>query len=117
MIKVIPLNKFRRLKEFAQHFRIENDTVITYDGIIYSNNELHPDILVHEKVHIEQQKKHGLANFTNRYLNDKKFRLEVEKEAFIAQIDSIKDEGLKEAVIKDSIKGLTSGLYAQVLYL
>jgi len=114
MIKILPLNKFRRLKEFSKFFKINQDTVIAYDNVIYSNKELHPDLLVHEKVHLEQQKKYGLTTFTKKYLNDKKFRLEMEKEAYLKQINSIEDKGLKEAVIKDIIIGLTSGLYGKI---
>lgn len=110
-IKILPLNKFRRLKEFSKYFKITEETVVAYDGIIYSNKELHPDVLVHEKVHLDQQKKHGLATFTQKYLNDKKFRLDMEKEAYLKQLVSIKDEGLKQAVLEDILTGLTSGLY------
>lgn len=110
-IKILPLNKFRRLKEFAKHFKITDETVIAYDGKIYSNKELHPDVLVHELIHIKQQKEYGLATFTKRYLNDKKFRLEMEKEAYLAQLASIEDNGLRNAVLEDCIGGLTSGLY------
>lgn len=113
-MKILPLNKFRRLKEFSKYFKIDENTVIAYDNQIYSNKELYPDVLVHELVHLNQQKKYGLNTFTKRYLNDKKFRLEMEKEAYIKQIKSIEDEGLKQAVIKDIITGLTSGLYGKI---
>lgn len=109
-----PLNKFRRLKEFSKHFKITEDTIIAYDKTIYANKVLPEDIIVHEKVHLDQQAKYGLTNFTKRYLNDKKFRLEMEAEAYKKQFDSIKDEGLKEAVIEDSIIGLMSGLYGNL---
>lgn len=114
MIKVLPLNKFRLLKDFSKHFDITDETVIAYGGVIYSNKELYPDILVHEKVHLEQQKKYGLKNFTQKYLTNKAFRLKVEQEAYKVQIESIKDKGLKQAVIEDSIAGLTSGLYGKI---
>ena len=114
MIQILPLNKFRRLKEFSKYFRIDSNTVIAYDNKIYSNKELYPDVLTHEKVHLDQQEKYGLSNFTHKYLNDKKFRLEAEVQAFEAQLNSIKDEGLREAVLKDSILALTSGLYGRV---
>lgn len=113
-MKILPLKKFRRLKEFSKLFPINNDTVIAYDNCIYSNKELYPDVLVHELEHIRQQKEYGLNTFTKKYLNDKKFRLEMEKQAYIKQINSIDDKGLKEAVIKDIIIGLTSGLYGKI---
>ena len=113
-MEIKPLNKFRRLKEFSKFFKINSDTVIAYDNTIYSNRELYPDVLEHEKVHLQQQKKYGLDTFTKKYLNDKKFRLEMEVQAFQAQFDSIKDTGLRDAVIQDSIIALTSGLYGKV---
>ena len=114
MIKILPLNKFRRLKEFSKVFKINDETVIAYDGNIYSNKPLYPDVLIHEKVHLAQQKKYGLLNFTNKYLNNKKFRLQMEAEAYKAQLESIQDEGLREAVRKDIIIGLCGGLYGKI---
>ena len=113
-MEVKPLNKFRRLKEFSKFFKINKETVIAYDNVIYADRELYPDVLVHEKVHFKQQKKYGLETFTKKYLNDKKFRLEMEKQAYIKQINSIEDIGLREAVVKDIITGLTSGLYGRI---
>lgn len=113
-MRILPLNKFRRLKEFAKVFKIDEDTVIAYDGIIYANNPLYPDVLVHEKVHLKQQKEHGLLNFTEKYLNNKAFRLQMEKEAYKKQLESIEDLELREAVRKDCIIGLQSGLYGKI---
>jgi len=113
-MEIKPLNKFRRLKEFSKFFKINKDTVIAYDNTIYSNHELYPDVLEHEKVHLKQQKKYGLDTFTKKYLNDKKFRIECEKEAYIRQLESIEDKDLREAVRKDCIIGLTSGLYGKI---
>lgn len=113
-LKILPLNKFRRLKEFSKVFKINEDTVIAYDGNIYSNKPLYPDVLEHEKVHLKQQKKYGLLNFTDKYLNNRAFRLEMEAEAYKVQLESIKDEELREAVRKDAIIGLTSGLYGKM---
>ena len=113
-MEIKPLNKFRRLKEFSKFFKINSDTVIAYDNTIYSNRELYPDVLEHEKVHLQQQKKYGLDTFTKKYLNDKKFRMECEKEAYIHQLKSIEDKDLREAVRLDCINGLISGLYGKI---
>jgi hypothetical protein len=86
MVKLYKLNKFRRLKEFSKFFPINKDTVIAYDGNIYSNKELYPDVLIHELEHLRQQKEYGLNNFTKRYLNDRKFRLEMERQAYLNQL-------------------------------
>lgn len=111
---IYPLNKFRRLKEFSKVFKIDENTVIAYDGRIYSNNNLYPDVLVHEMEHLRQQKEHGLLNFTDKYLNNRAFRLQAEAEAYKVQLESIKDLDLREAVRKDIIIGLCSGLYGKM---
>lgn len=114
MVKILPLNQFRRLKDFAKVFKIDNNSVIAYGNVIYSNKNLYKDVYLHELVHLRQQKAYGLHEFVDRYLVDKDFRLKMEGEAYREQIDSIKDEGLRNAVISDIITGLTSGLYGKV---
>jgi len=111
---IYPLNKFRRLKEFSKVFKINEDTVIAYDGNIYANKILYPDVLVHEMEHLRQQKEHGLLNFTDKYLNNRAFRLRMEAEAYKVQLESIDDLELREAVRKDIIIGLMSGLYGKM---
>lgn len=113
-MKIKPLNQFRRLKEFKKYFKIDENSVIAYIDTIYTNKDLYSDVLVHEKVHLEQQKKYGVDEYIKRYLNDKDFRLEMEAEAYRKQLESIKDTGLREAVRKDCIVGLISGLYGKI---
>lgn len=113
-MEVKPLKQFRRLKEFSKFFKINKDTIIAYDNVIYADQKLYPDVIAHEKVHFKQQKQYGLETFTKKYLNDKKFRLEMEKEAYKVQLESIEDKDLREAVRKDCIIGLTSGLYGKI---
>lgn len=113
-VKILPLNRFRLLKQWSKLFPITEDTVIAYAGVIYSNRNLPKDVLLHELVHLDQQKRIGLTTFTKKYLNDKKFRLEMEVAAFKVQLASIEDEGLRNAVLEDCINGLTSGLYGTV---
>ena len=113
-MQILPLNKFRLLKQYKQHFPVNDKTVFAYNDIIYSNYTLPPDLIVHEQTHFKQQKKYGLLNWVKRYLNDKNFRLEMEKEAYISQLESIEEKGLREAVKKDCITALSSGLYGKI---
>lgn len=114
-MKILPLNKFRRLKEFSKFFPITQSTIIAYDNVIYTNREELPeDIIIHEQHHFKQQKEHGLNTFTKKYLNDREFRLKIEGDAYKIQLDSIKNKELKLAVKKDIINNLTSGLYGNV---
>jgi len=111
MVKILPLKQFRLLNEWSRHFNITEDTVIAYAGVIYSNKDLPQDVIIHELTHLRQQKEYGLKEFTRRYLTDRKFRLEMEKQAYFAQLASIEDEGLRNAVREDCIDALCSGLY------
>jgi len=82
--------------------------------VIYSNYDLPEDIIIHEQEHFRQQKEYGLKTWLRRYLNEKNFRFKMEKLACIAQLKSIKDKGLKEAVLQDIINILSSGLYGKI---
>jgi hypothetical protein len=112
---ILPQSQFRLLKEYKKHLpNINDSTIFAYNKIIYSNQNLPADLVIHEQEHFKQQEKYGLKNWVKRYLNEKSFRLEMEKEAYRVQISSIKDKGLKEAVRKDCINALCSGLYGQI---
>lgn len=113
-MEIKPLNKFRLLKEFKKYFPIDDKSVIAYIDTIYTNYDLYPDVLIHEQTHLKQQKKYGIKNFIKQYLNDKDFRLKMEQDAFKAQLNSIKDKGLREAVRMDCIEHLTSGFYGKI---
>lgn len=115
MVIIKPQNQFRLLKEYKKFLPNINDyTIFAYNNIIYSNHNLPEDLIIHEQTHFRQQEKYGMANWVKRYLNEKSFRLEMEKEAYIAQLESIKDPGLRTAVRKDSINALCSGLYGKI---
>lgn len=115
MLKILPQNKFRLLKEYKKHLpNIDEKTIFAFDNIIYSNYNLPEDLIIHEQTHFKQQKEYGLTTWVKRYLNEKDFRLEMERQAYKVQLDSIKDKGLREAVTKDSINALCSGLYGKV---
>ena len=114
-MQILPQSSFRLLKEYKKHLpNINENTIFAFAGNIYSNNPLPEDLIIHEQTHFKQQAEYGLQVWVKRYLNEKDFRLEMEKEAYISQISSIKNVGLRDAVIKDSINALTSGLYGKV---
>lgn len=65
----------------------EADTVVTWDGVIYSRGMISQETLVHEREHIRQQReyKKDLDHFLERYCFDWTFRQRIEAEAFRAQ--------------------------------
>lgn len=66
-----------------------NDTnVFSYYPDIYvpSGKELEADLMLHENIHLEQQKAIGVQNWWRKYLIDIHFRLDQELAAFAAQL-------------------------------
>lgn len=106
--------EFPLLEKFKQHFTIDENAIIAYNNCIYSNKEMPEDVLIHEKTHLFQQKKYGLDNFIEKYINDREFRLKMERQAYRRQLRSIKDPGLQKAVKLDCIDALVSGLYGEI---
>lgn len=68
----------------------EDGIVITYGDTVYSKYDLSPDLIIHEGIHVKQQREIGVEEWWNRYLEDKDFRLSQEVEAYGAQIKFIK---------------------------
>jgi hypothetical protein len=86
---------FPYLEEYRQKFEIDEQTIFAYDGQIYSNEPLPPDLLIHEEVHLKQQSILGADKWVKKYLEDEQFRLTQEIEAFWAQINHFKDRNQK----------------------
>lgn len=64
----------------------EGNHVVTYGGEIYcAAGKVDPDVLVHEMVHVEQQKGQDMEALSERYMNDVEYRREVETAAHKAQ--------------------------------
>lgn len=64
---------------------------VTYGGEIYTfDSELKDDVLVHEAVHVQQQKGIDPDEYVERYIADIEFRKKVEKEAFIVHMAFIR---------------------------
>ncbi len=68
----------------------EDGVAVAWKDTIYCSQELPVDIIVHEKVHIRQQMELGLKRWLKLYMQDKNFRFEMEKEAYIEQANFIK---------------------------
>lgn len=59
--------------------------IITYGDTVYCKTSIPPDLVVHESVHVEQQKKMGVEIWWDKYIAEPKFRLEQEIEAYRTQ--------------------------------
>lgn len=62
-------------------------TIFAYGNIIYNPSRLRlpKDVIIHEEVHEKQQSEIGVSEWWERYLEDDRFRLEQEIEAYREQ--------------------------------
>lgn len=64
----------------------EGSFVLTYAGKIYApSGYVAPDVLVHEMVHVEQQRGQDMETMLDLYLNDINYLISIETLAFRAQ--------------------------------
>lgn len=70
----------------------DNGLYITYGSTLYTvHTHIEGHIMAHEEVHARQQEKMDKDEFVERYISDKKFRIEIEIEAYRAQVKWIKE--------------------------
>jgi hypothetical protein len=108
-------SNFPLLAEYAKLFDITDRTIFAYNNIIYSNYLLPKDLIVHEQTHFKQQEKYGLDNWVTKYLTDTKFRLDMEVEAYKAQLASIGDREIRNKIRIESVHNLSSPLYGGII--
>lgn len=108
------LEDFPLLEEYRKHFKLTDRTIIAYDNCVYCNYQLSADLWVHELKHIERQNKLGVDSWVKLYLTNDKFRRTEEEVAYLAQLRSISDKGLRRAVRLESAKTLSSALYGNL---
>lgn len=76
------------IQEIEMVLPVSEKNVFSYYPDIYvpSGKELEPDLMLHENIHLEQQKAIGTEKWWRQFLTDKSFRLEQELAAFAAQL-------------------------------
>ncbi len=107
--------EFPLLDRYKEVFVITPNTIFAYDDTIYTNNELPPDLLIHEQTHLKQQKKYGLDAWVKMFLEDDNFRLKMEIQAYKAQLASIKDREFRLRIRMESARNLSSSLYGDII--
>lgn len=114
MIK--PQNQFPLLNKYKEVFPIDANSIFAYGDDIYCNYpELPERIVVHENVHLRQQKEFGLDLWVDRYLTDPEFRRAMEIEAFREEIKSIKDKNRRLEIQRICAKKISSPLYGDII--
>jgi hypothetical protein len=107
--------EFPLLEQYERIFNINKYTIFAYDGTIYCDYELPDYLLIHEQVHLEQQETLGLENWVKYYLGDVQFRLNMELEAYLEELDFIKDRNFRAKIRLESAKALSSDLYGNII--
>jgi len=105
----------------ASVFPIDWDSgiAITYKDTIYSKHPLPLHKIVHEQVHLEQQKGVVDESFVDKYITDPAFRLEMELQAYRTERDwikiNVKDRNLKVKMIDQIYKDLSLPIYGDII--
>ncbi len=110
-----PQSEFPLLERYREIFPISDKTIFAYNGNIYTNYNLPPDLIVHEERHLEQQDKEGLDIWVENFLNKTDKRLEYELDAYRTQLKSIKDREQRHRIRLESAQHLSSGLYGDII--
>lgn len=114
MIKIYttPPPNWEALSKSFGGIKWEGNFCVTYAGKIHCpSGEVAPDTLVHEMVHVEQQRGMDMEIMIERYMNDIDYLRKVETEAFKAQaafIDATMPEAQawchKYKIVKQMVK-------------
>ena len=87
-------------------FNPPSTTVFVYGDTIYnpSGDKIPPDVVVHEEVHMRQQREYASPDMWYAlYIHDKDFRLTQEVEAYAVQYQFLKRNGLPANGLKEAL--------------
>lgn len=97
------------------------NVVFAYDNAIYnpSGNEIPPELMAHETVHIERQNEIGVNEWWAMYLSDAAFRFQEELLAHIAEYNAYCEQRpsrqLKRKFLHQIATRLSSKLYGRMI--
>ncbi len=104
---------------FGSAVNWEKGIIIAYDNAIYSSITPSQDEIEHEKVHLRQQNDIGLDIWVQRYIHDAKFRLDMETEAYVRQVNYLRESGAprRERIFKVKMfaKFLSGSMYGNLI--
>ena len=114
-ITIRPQKEFPLIEEYGKKFAITEDTIFALFPHIYTDNQLSPDLMIHEFCHLKQQQKVGITEWVYDFLEYPAKRLEYEVEAYKEQLRSIKDRNHRDRVRRESARNLGSALYGNIV--
>ncbi len=116
-MQIKPQDEFPHLDKFKERFDVSDKTLFAWDNVIYSHYPVSSDLIIHESTHHRQQDKYGLEEWLKYYLEDDKFRLKMEIEAYRNQLESIKDRNQRAKLRIEVSKHISSKLYGEIISL
>lgn len=107
-------------KKITDTFKIGKNVVFTYGDTLYSpgDGEIPAHLMAHEERHSIQQAKMGVEEWWDKYLEDEKFRLEQELEAYQDQYVVLKERygrAYRRDILKKISKDLASPMYGSII--
>lgn len=92
--------------------------IMTYGDTVYCKNDLGPDKVVHEGVHVKQQTAMDKDIWWDKYFDDINFRLSQEVEAYKTEADfirkKVKDRNTQSKILHQICIDLSSSIYGNI---
>ena len=107
------------IDKIREVFPLHKGVIFTYGDTIYNpdKGKITSELIKHEETH-EKQQGNNIDEWWNKYLNDKKFRLEQEIEAYRNQYKYILENynrQMRKLLLKDIAKHLSSAMYGYLI--
>lgn len=108
-------------EELVREFNIdwESGVIIAWNGKVYTKDTLDPQKVIHELVHLDEQKKMGNEAWWQLYIENQQFRLDQEVMAMKAEIrflrKYIKDREAVFRMIREIVLSLSSPMYGNII--
>lgn len=96
-----------------------NGVIIAFGGKIHSKDDIMPQKVVHEKIHLDRQKEMGDDVWWTLYIDNEIFRLEEESIAYRAEAKFIKNyinnREVRFQMLREIAHAFSSSLYGNIV--
>lgn len=109
------------IEAIRSKFKLPKFVIFTYGHILYNPDRggLPEHLMVHERTHKDQQYAMGVEAWWGKYLEDDKFRLSQEIEAYRNQykyiVKNFKDRNVVNKMLLSIARDLSSEIYGNIL--
>lgn len=111
MIKHTPPPNYKEIRKHFPNADFNNGIVFTYFPNIYIKGHIYEDLLVHEQTHLKQQNSlfETPDSWWKKYIEDPKFRIQMEIEAYHNQYKC------NPSLLNKLARDLSSALYGNLI--